>query len=110
MAELTRKEIFSATNDRHTNVKDIDGQVISPVACHTHQYADQDGKLHSVLVIKDGKTGKMFKTEVKAFIEKFLKYNESFGADPDDEKPEIVIKINTSKAGNRYVNFDLADD
>jgi hypothetical protein len=28
----------------------------------------------------------------------------------DTEKPDIVIKINTSKAGNRYVNFDLADD
>lgn len=110
MAELTRKEIFSATNDRHTNVKDIVGQVISPVACHTHQYADQDGKLHSVLVIKDGKTGKMFKTEVQAFIDKFMAYQEAFGDLPDEEKPDIRIACRVSKKNNKYANFDLVDE
>ena len=49
----------------------------------------------------------MYKTEVSAFIEKFLKYDEAFGSEPDDQKPDIVIQINTSKKGNRYVNFDL---
>lgn len=108
--ELTGRELFRAMNDKHENLKECEGQIIKPVAFHTHTYVATDGKEHSVLVIKDGKTGKMYKTEVKAFIEKFLKYDESFGADPDDEKPDIVITINTSKAGNRYVNFDLADD
>lgn len=107
--ELTGRELFKAMNDKHENLKECEGQIISPVAYHTHTYTGTDGKEHSVLVIKDGKTGKMYKTEVKAFIEKFMKYDESFGADPDDQKPDIVIIINTSKAGNRYVNFDLAD-
>lgn len=101
--ELTKMELFKAMNDRHPNLKECEGQIISPVAHHTHQYSDADGKLHSVLVIKDGKTGEMYKTEVQAFIDKFLKYDEVFG----DQKPDIVITINTSKKNNRYVNFDL---
>ena len=105
--ELTKMELFKAMNDRHENLKDCEGMIISPVAYHTHTYSDADGKEHAVLVIKDGKTGKMYKTEVKAFIEKFLKYDEAFGDAPDSEKPDIVIILNTSKQGNRYVNFDL---
>ena len=105
--ELTKMELFKAMNDRHTNLKDCEGQIISPVAHHTHQYSDSDGKLHSVLVIKDGKTGEMYKTEVQAFIDKFLKYDEAFGDEPDEQKPDIIITINTSKKNNRYVNFDL---
>ena len=105
--ELTKMELFKAMNDRHENLKDCEGMIISPVAHHTHTYSDADGKEHAVLVIKDGKTGKTYKTEVKAFIEKFLKYDEAFGDAPDSEKPDIVIILNTSKKGNRYVNFDL---
>lgn len=108
--ELTKMELFKAMNDKHTNLRDIEGQVISPVAHHTHQYSDSDGKLHSVLVIKDGKTGQMYKTEVQAFIEKFLKYDEAFGDEPDSEKPDIQIVLNTSKKGNKYVNFDLVNN
>ena len=106
--ELTKLELFKAMNDKHTNLKDCEGQIISPVAYHTHNYQDADGKEHTVLVIKDGKTGEMYKTEVKAFIEKFLKYDEAFGDSSDEEKPDIVIVLNTSKKNNRYVNFDLA--
>ena len=105
--ELTKMELFKAMNDRHKNLKDCESQIISPVAHHTHTYSGADGKEHAVLVIKDGKTGQMYKTEVKAFIEKFLKYDEAFGDAPDSEKPDIVIILNTSKKGNRYVNFDL---
>lgn len=107
--ELTKLELFKAMNDKHQNLKDCEGMVISPVAHHTHQYLDADGKTHSVLVIKNGKDGKMYKTEVSAFIEKFLKYDEAFGSAPDEEKPDIVIIINTSKKGNKYVNFDLLE-
>lgn len=107
--ELTRYEIFKAMNDRHTNLKDCEGMIILPVAFHTHQYSDAEGKLHSVLVIKNGKDGKMYKTEVQAFIDKFMKYDESFGELPDEEKPELVIILNTSKKGNKYVNFDLVE-
>lgn len=107
--ELTKMELFKAMNDRHTNLKDCEGLIISPVAFHTHQYSDADGKLHSVLVIKNGKDGQMYKTEVSAFIEKFMKYDEAFGEAPDTEKPDIVIVLNTSKKGNKYVNFDLVN-
>lgn len=107
--ELTRKELFKAMNDKHTNLKDCEGLIIKPVAFHTHQYSDADGKLHSVLVIKNGNDGQMYKTEVSAFIDKFMKYDEAFGDDPDTEKPEIVIVLNTSKKGNKYVNFDLVE-
>lgn len=106
--ELTKMELFKAMNDKHTNLRDCEGMVISPVAYHTHTYQDADGKEHTVLVIMDGKTGEMYKTEVQAFIEKFLKYDEAFGDSPDEEKPDITIILNTSKKGNRYVNFDLA--
>ena len=108
--ELTRAELFKAMNDKHTNLKDCEGMTISPVAVHTHTYAATDGSEHSVLVIKNGKDGQFYKTEVKAFIEKFMKYMEAFGDLPDDEKPDIAIILNQSKKGNRYVSFDLIDN
>lgn len=107
--EFTKMELFKAMNDKHINLKDCEGLIISPVAHHTHTYTDADGKEHSVLVIKNGKDGRMYKTEVSAFIEKFLKYLEAFGDLPDEEKPDMVIVINTSKKGNKYVNFDLVE-
>lgn len=107
--ELSKMELFKAMNDRHTNLKDCEGLIIKPVAHHTHQYSDADGKLHSVLVIKNGNDGQMYKTEVQAFIDKFLKYDEAFGEEPDEQKPDIVIVLNTSKKGNKYVNFDLVN-
>lgn len=111
MAELTSKELFRAKNgDGVENVRDCEGQIIRPIAFTTKHYIGQDEKEHEVLIFKDGKTGGMFKTEVKAFIEKFRDYVDSFGDEPDDDKPEIVIILNKSKKGNTYVNFDLADD
>ena len=106
--ELTRAELFKAMNDKHENLRDCEGMIVSPVAVHTHTYTAADGSEHSVLVIKNGKDGKFYKTEVKAFIEKFMKYLEAFGDLPDEEKPDIVIVLNQSKKGNKYVNFDLA--
>lgn len=107
MATLSKMELFRAMNDKHTNLRDCEGLVIRPDAFHTHQYSDADGKLHSVLVIKNGLDNQMYKTEVAAFIEKFMKYDEAFGEEPDDQKPSIVIILNKSKKGNTYVNFDL---
>lgn len=109
MAELTPIQLFKAMNDSHTNLKECEGLVIKPVAAHTHTYTSSDGKEHSVLVLLNGKDNTMYKTEVKAFIEKFLTYQEAFWGLPDEERPEIVITIKTSKAGNRYVNFDVLD-
>lgn len=107
--ELTGVQLFKAMNDKHTNLKDCEGMIIKPIASHTHTYTGRDNTEHAVLVILNGKDGKMYKTEVKAFIEKFLKYQESFGNLPDDELPEIVVTITTSQKGNKYVNFDLME-
>lgn len=108
--ELTRAELFKAMNDKHENLKDCEGMLLRPVAVHTHTYTASDGTEHQVLVIKNGNDDKFYKTEVKAFIEKFMKYMEAFGDCPDDEKPEIVIVLNVSKKGNKYVNFDLVNN
>ena len=108
--ELTKLELFKAMNDKHTHLRDCEGMIISPVATHTHTYSDADGKLHSVLVIKNGKDGKMYKTEVQAFIDKFMAYEEAFGDLPDEEKPDIRIACRVSKKNNKYANFDLVDD
>ena len=109
--ELTARELFRAKNgDGVENVRDCEGQILRPVAFTTKKYIGQDEKEHEVLIIKDGKSGGMFKTEVRAFIEKYRDYEESFGDCLDDEKPEIVIILNKSKKGNTYVNFDLADE
>lgn len=108
--ELTKMELFKAMNDKHENLKDCEGLIIAPVAQHTHTYTASDGSEHAVLVIKNGLDGRMYKTEVKAFIEKYLKYMEAFGDMPDEEKPQIKIILNTSKKGNRYVNFDLVNN
>lgn len=100
---------FKANNDKLPNLKDCEGLIIRPIAFHTAHYTGQDGKEHQKLVILNGNDNQMYKTEVMAFIEKFMNYDESFGEMPDEEKPEIVITIKTSKAGNKYVNFDLIE-
>ena len=108
--ELTSIELFRAKNgDGVQNVRECEGQIIKPVAFTTKRYIGQDEKAHEVLIIKDGKTGGMFKTEVKAFIEKFRDYVESFMDAEDDEKPDIVIILKKSKKNNTYVNFDLVE-
>lgn len=108
--ELTRVEVFKAVNSKDLpNIKELEGQTIKPVASHTHTYEDGEGKEHSVLVIKDGRSGRMYRTEVKAFIDKFLAYDEAFGDLPDEEKPEITIATWKSKRGYAYVNFDVVD-
>ena len=109
--EFTRVEKFRALNSRDVaNVKDCEGEILRPVAYLTHEYEDADGKTHNVLVIKDGKSGAMYRTEVKAFIQKFLAYDEAFGSMADDEKPEISIQLQQSKKGNKYVTFDVVDN
>lgn len=108
--ELTGIQKFKAMNDKLPNLKECEGLSIRPIGFHTSHYTGADNKEHIKLVILNGNDGKMYKTEVMAFIEKFMQYDESFGDMPDEEKPEIVVTINVSKAGNRYVNFDLKED
>ena len=108
--ELSRTELFRAMNSQDVrNVKELEGEAILPVGCHTHTYEDQEGKEHQVLVIKDGLTGQLIKTEVQAFIKKFMAYLEAFETLPDDDRPFMLIKATVSKKGNRYANFDVID-
>ena len=108
--KLTPVEIFKAMNgDGIENIKNCEGMIVSPVAYHTHTYESQDGKEHTVLVIKNGKDNKMYKTEVQAFIKKFMSYDEAFGELPDEQKPEMVVVLTESKKGNKYVTFDVMD-
>lgn len=108
--EFTPVEIFKAMNGTGiTNIKECEGLIVRPVGFHTHQYESQDGKEHSVLVIKNGEDGQMYKTEVQAFIKKFIAYDEAFGGLPDDQKPLMVIQLVESKKGNKYVTFDVQD-
>jgi hypothetical protein len=108
--EMTRVEIFRAMQGTGIpNVKDAEGTIIVPVAFHTHQYNDQDGKEHAVLVIKS-ESGDLYKTEVQAFIKKFFAYDEAFGSLPDNEKPKICFTCKVSKKNNKYADFDVLDD
>ena len=110
MAKMTPVEIFKAMNgDGVTNVRDCEGLIIVPADYHTHTYESQDGKEHLVLVIKNAKDGKLYKTEVQAFIKKFMSYDEAFGQQPDEQKPEMVVVLVKSQKGNTYVTFDVQD-
>ena len=106
---LRAVEKFNAMTGMVKNIKDQEGVVISPVAYHCHNYEDQEGKTHQVLVLKDGKSGELYKTETQAFIKKFLQYDEAFGDLPDEEKPDIAICFKDSKRGYKYVNFEVMD-
>ena len=108
--QFTPVEIFKAMNGSGIqNIKECEGLLIKPVGFHAHQYESQDGKEHTVLVIKNGLDGQMYKTEVQAFIKKFMAYDEAFGMLPDEEKPDITVQLVTSKKGNKYVTFDVND-
>lgn len=108
--EFTGIQKFNARNGKLNNFKDCEGMLVRPIGFDTSTYTGQDGKEHQKLVILNGLDGEMYKTEVKAFIEKFLTYDESFGDMKDEEKPLMVIVIRKSKAGNNYVNFELQEE
>ena len=108
--EMTGIQKFKALNDKLPNFKDCEGLIVKPIAFVTSNYDGQDGKLHTKLVILNGNDKQMYKTEVKAFIEKFMQYDEAFSDVPDEEKPEMVITIKTSQKGNKYVSFNLVEE
>ena len=107
---MTPVEIFKAMNGQGVkNVKEYEGLHIKPVAYHTHTYESQDGKEHTVLVIKNGEDGELYKTEVQAFIKLYMAYEEAFGTLEESEKPAIIVKLVKSQKGNNYVSFDVED-
>ena len=109
MAEFTNVEKFkAATGTGAINVKEVPGTIMTPVADYTYSYIDAQGKEHNVLVLK-GEDGTMYRTEVAAFIDKYLKYKDAFGDLADEEKPKIVFSPRKSRAGNNYTDFDVQD-
>lgn len=95
------------------NLKDIIGLTVKPLNWEQSNYTDAEGEIHTVLAIEllmpDGKR-EFYRTEVKAFIEKFNIYDEVFRTEPDEEKPSIKITGKDSKRGNKYINFDIIEE
>ncbi len=109
--KMSPVEIFRAMNGEGvTNVKECEGLIIVPADFHTHTYESQDGKEHLVLVIKNLKDGALYKTEVQAFIKKFMAYDEAFGELPEEQRPEMVVVLVKSQKGNTYVTFEVKDN
>lgn len=94
------------------NIKDLIGQTVQPAKWNFSNYTDSDETIHTVLALdlrfKDGHT-EMYRTEVRAFIDKFNVYAEVFGDEPEAELPWIVITGKSSQRGNKYVNFDIVE-
>ena len=90
--ELTGIQKFKAMNDKLPNFKECEGLVVKPIAFLTSTYEGQDGKDHTKLVVLNGNDKQMYKTEVKAFIEKFMQYDASFG-DLTASKLQIPIHL-----------------
>ena len=87
------------------NLKDIIGERVKPIAELEHEYQDAQGELHTVLTIMLSDK-RCFRTEVRAFIENYHDFVESFG---EDERPDIMITGKDSKRGNKYINFEVVE-
>ena len=113
MANLEKIALFKMkmTAD-NKNLKDIIGEKVRPMKWAFSNYTDADGEIHTVLALDleftDGHR-ENYRTEVKAFIEKFNIYAEVFADEPDAERPRIVITGKNSKRGNRYINFEIVE-
>lgn len=97
-----------------TNMKELINRKVKPLKWEFSEYTDSDGENHTVLAMDletdDGKIKGIYRTEVKAFIEKFRVYMDVFGAIPDDERPLITITGVKSQRGNPYINFDIVEE
>lgn len=105
--ELTKVQQYKMMDSKTLpNLKDIGGETIKVVACLTHTYVDSEGEEHKVLSLMC-EDGRMFRTEVKAFIDSFVNYWAVFGEEADEDKPTMKIITMKSKRGNPYVSFEL---
>lgn len=96
-----------------TNLKELINQKVKPLKWEFSDYTDSDGEVHNVLAMElellDGKRG-IYRTEVRAFIEKFNHYTDIFGTEPVEDRPAIVITGVKSQRGNPYINFELVEE
>lgn len=95
------------------NLKDLIGQTVRPCKWEFSDYTDSDGENHNVLALElvtpDNKRG-IYRTEVRAFIEKFNVYIDLFHDEPEAERPRITITGVSSKRGNPYINFEIVEE
>ena len=107
MVNPDKLKLFQMKNTAEIpNLKDATGETFIPKDCTHSAYNDADGKLHEVLTIEtDG--GKLYRTEVFAFIEKFAKYEEIFMDEKLEDRPPIKILGTKSKKGNPYIRYEL---
>ncbi|MBO5869658.1 MAG: hypothetical protein J6Q89_02805 [Clostridia bacterium] len=96
-----------------TNLKELIKQTVKPLKWEFSDYIDSDGEKHNVLAMEletsEGKRG-IYRTEVRAFIEKFNIYNDVFGTEPVEDRPAIVITGVKSQRGNPYINFEIVEE
>ena len=91
------------------NLKTHIGEVLAIEKWETSEYVDADGVPHAVLSLSINGTGDIYRTEVRAFIEKFRTYIDVFGECPIDQRPLIKITGRTSKKRNEYISFEIVD-
>lgn len=92
------------------NLKSHIGETLKIGKWETSEYCDVDGTYHNVLSLSIADSKDIYRTEVKAFIEKFRTYAEVFGDEPVDDRPLIKITGKTSKKRNEYISFEIVDE
>lgn len=107
--ELLEKFKMKQTADQG-NLKSHIGEVLRIEKWEFSEYQDVDGVFHSVLAVKIADSNDIYRTEVKAFTEKFKQYIEVFGNEPVNDRPRILITGKQSKKRNEYISFTLVDD
>lgn len=107
--ELLERFKMKQTADAH-NLKSHIGEVLKIDKWELTEYIDADGTYHNVLAVAIYGTKDIYRTEVKAFLEKFKTYIDVFGEAPVDERPYIKITGKTSKKKNDYISFEIVDE
>ncbi len=107
--ELLERFKMKQTADAH-NLKSHIGEVLKIDKWELTEYIDADGTYHNVLAVAIYGTKDIYRTEVKAFLEKFKTYIDVFGDAPVDERPYIKITGKISKKKNDYISFEIVDE
>ena len=107
--ELIDKFKMKQTSDA-VNLKTHIGEFFQIEKWEVTEYCDVSGELHTVLALSVLGTDDIYRTEVKAFIEKFRTYAEVFGDIPAAERPYIKITGKTSRKKNEYISFEICDE
>ena len=108
-ADLIQKFKMMQTADA-ANLKSHIGETIKVSDWEFSEYSDVDGQYHNVLALSMPNTREIYRTEVRAFIDKFKKFITVFENVPVEERPFIKITGKTSKKKNDYIDFILTDE